>query len=274
MDDETRKVLSISAEAAINTVFEMEPMMSENDNDELTLEFQKDNAGVKGDVRDIVIRRDDIGWEIGLSIKHNHDAVKHSRLSYRLDFGKEWFDIPCSDIYWNSVSPIFDVLKNEKSNGKKWSELTEKDKTVYVPLLKAFMAEVNRAYSIDRNMPRKMVEYLIGIEDYYKIISYDKKRLTLIHTFNMHNTLNKPSKIKISAITVPLVELPTRLIALDFKPGSRNTLEMFLDNGWQLSFRIHNASTKVEPSLKFDVQFIGMPTSVLNLECRWNIDRI
>lgn len=58
-------------------------------------------------------------------------------------------------------------------------------------------------------------------------------------------------------------------MALEFKPGSTNTVEMFLDNGWQLSFRIHSASTKVEPSLKFDVQFIGMPTSVLNIECKW-----
>ena len=58
-------------------------------------------------------------------------------------------------------------------------------------------------------------------------------------------------------------------MALEFKPGSTNTVEMFLDNGWQLSFRIHSASTEVEPSLKFDVQFIGMPTSVLNIECKW-----
>ena len=35
------------------------------------------------------------------------------------------------------------------------------------------------------------------------------------------------------------------------------------------SFRIHNASTKVEPSLKFDIQFIKMPTSILNIECQW-----
>lgn len=34
-----------------------------------------------GDVRDIVIKRKDIEWEVGLSIKHNHDAVKHSRLA-------------------------------------------------------------------------------------------------------------------------------------------------------------------------------------------------
>lgn len=219
--------------------------------------------------RDIVIRREDIEWEIGLSIKHNHDAVKHSRLSHKLDFGKEWFDMPCSDAYWDAVQPIFDMLKNEKDNGSRWSEINDKDEVVYVPLLQAFMDEVNRAYKEDKNMPRKMIEYLIGIEDYYKVVSRDSKRLTMIHTFNMHDTLNKPSENKVSAITVPVVELPTRLVALEFKPGSTNTVEMFLDNGWQLSFRIHNASTKVEPSLKFDVQFIGMPTSVLNIECKW-----
>ena len=52
---------------------------------------EKDGQGVKGDVRDIVIKRKNIEWEIGLSIKHNHDAVKHSRLSHKLDFGNEWF---------------------------------------------------------------------------------------------------------------------------------------------------------------------------------------
>ena len=52
----------ISAESAIDTVREMEPKMSEGSSDELTLEFQKDGAGVKGYVRDIVIRREDIEW--------------------------------------------------------------------------------------------------------------------------------------------------------------------------------------------------------------------
>jgi len=103
-----------------------------------------------------------------------------------------------------------------------------------------------------------------------KVSTKSSKRLTMIHTFNMHDTLNKPAKNKVSAITVPIVKLPTRLVALEFKPGSDNTVEMYLDNGWQLSFRIHNASTKVEPSLKFDVQFVSMPMEVLNIECRWN----
>ena len=270
MDDEMQKLFITSANAAIDTVLELEPRMSEADNGELTLEFQKDGAGAKGDVRDIIIRRNNIEWEIGLSIKHNHDAVKHSRLSHKLDFGKEWFEIPCSEEYWNAVGPIFETLKDAKSNGVKWSDLDDKNEKVYIPLLQAFIDEVNRSYRKDKSMPRKMIEYLIGIEDYYKIVSKDSKRVTLIHTFNMHDTLNKPGKNTISAITVPVVELPTRLVALEFKPESENTVEMYLNNGWQLSFRIHNASTKVEPSLKFDVQFVGMPTSVLNIECRWN----
>ena len=141
---------------------------------------------------------------------------------------------------------------------------------MYIPLLQAFIDEINLANEKDNTMPRKMIEYLIGIEDYYKVVSRNGKRLTMIHTFNMHGSLNKPAKNKVSAITVPIVKLPTRLVALEFKANSDNTVEMYLDNGWQLSFRIHNASSKVEPSLKFDVQFISMPMEVLNIECKWN----
>lgn len=269
IDEEIQEIFMISADSAVNTILELEPKMIEDENDELVLEFQKDEAGTKGDVRDILVKRNDIQWEVGLSIKHNHEAIKHSRLSHKLDFGNEWFSIPCSEEYWDEVKPLFDRLKNEKSKGTKWSEIDDKDTEVYVPLLTAFMNEVNRAYGKDLDMPKKMVEYLIGIEDYYKVVSQDNKRLTMIHSFNMHDTLNKPSKIKVSAISVPVIELPTELVTVKFKKDSTNTVEMYLNNGWQLSFRIHNASTKVEPSLKFDVQFIGMPVSILNIECKW-----
>ncbi len=269
MDDDMKNILNVSAESAVETILELEPHMVEDDSEELLLEFQKDDKGTKGDVRDIVIKRSNIQWEVGLSIKHNHEAVKHSRLSHKLDFGNEWYEIPCSNEYWKNVTPIFDMLKAKKAKGSKWSDLADKDESVYVPILKAFMDEVQLAYSKDEKVPQKMVEYLIGIEDYYKVVSHDSKRLTMIHSFNMHNTLNKPSELKVSAITVPVVELPTELVTIKFKKNSTNTVEMYLDNGWQLSFRIHNASTKVEPSLKFDVQFIGMPVSILNIECKW-----
>lgn len=260
----------ISAESAIQALLELEPNLSERAGSELVLRFQKDGEGIKGDVRDIVIMRENTGWEIGLSIKHNHDAVKHSRLSHKLDFGKEWFDVPCSAEYWEAVTPVFDMLKTEKKKGTKWSEIRDKDQTVYVPLLQAFINEVNRAYRVEKAIPRRMIEYLIGMKDYYKIVSKDSKRLTVIHTFNMHGTLNTPCKAKGSAEPVPVVELPTRMKALEFKPGSKNTVEMYLNHGWQLSFRIHSAESNVKPSLKFDVQFINMPDSIQSTECKWN----
>lgn len=269
MSDTIKEIYIISASSIIETLFELEPMLEENDGQLLTLEFLKDEEGVKGDVRDIRIKRNNVEWEIGLSIKHNHLAIKHSRLSHILDFGNEWFGVPCSFKYWDDVKPVFNRLLKEKFKGTKWNELENKEKEVYIPLLNAFMDEIIRTNTFYSDIPKKMIEYLIGIKDYHKIISNDSKKVTFVQTFNMHNTLNKSSKTKKSKISVPLIELPTRIVALELKKESNTTVEMYLDKGWQLSFRIHNASSKVEPSLKFDVQFIGVPTSILTISCLW-----
>ena len=106
-------------ECAVEAVLAMEPKLSENSGDELILEFQKDEAGMKGDVRDIVAKRPKISWEVGFSIKHNHDAVKHSRLSYKLDFGEEWFQIPCQQsILECGGSHFHDVERGKEKSGK------------------------------------------------------------------------------------------------------------------------------------------------------------
>lgn len=270
IDANLQDVFKTSAKAAVKTLLELEPRMAEPDKQDLILEFQTDEAGVQGDVRDLVVKRDNIRWEIGLSIKHNHDAAKHSRLSHVLDFGKEWFNIPCSDKYWKKIKPVFDDLKIKKSKGVLWRDVPNKTANVYAPILEAFVEEVQRAYKKDKSMPKKMLEYIIGIHDYHKIVSYDKKKITTIETFNVHGTLNKPSKIRTSTIVVPSVKLPTELIAIRLKERSNTTVEMYLNNGWQLSLRIHSAKTKVEPSLKFDIKFVGMPPTVLTFECKWN----
>ena len=267
LNEERKKIYKISAEAAIETIFELEPRICEISDDEFILKFQKDEVGIKGDVRDIVISRKN--FEIGLSIKHNHDAVKHGRLSHKIDFGAEWFENPCSKNYWQKVTPIFDRLKILRERNLNWSEVADKSNSVYVPILQAFMDEIKNSYVKDKNIPRKIVEYLIGVKDYYKIISKDSKRITIIETFNLHGTLTKPSPKFISTITVPKIFLPTELVALKFKTGSKNTVEMYLNNGWQLNFRIHNASTKVEPSLKFDIKLVGMPAEILSIKCYW-----
>lgn len=269
IDKSIQSNLIISAESVIKTIFDLEPMITEKDSDTVELLIQPDIMGEVGDVRDIVAIRKNKEWEIGFSVKHNHFAVKHSRLAKTLDFGERWYDKKCSEQYWNDVKPIFNYLSEEKEKGTKWRDLPDKDLDVYVPLLNAFVDEIKRAYTEYSELPKRMVEYLLGAFDFYKIISIDNENLTQIQTFNMRGTLNKKSNKDEPKVKIPLVNLPTRLVNIEIKPGSANKVELYLDNGWQFSFRIHNASTVVEPSLKFDIQIEGMPTSIISINCFW-----
>lgn len=269
LSPEEKEVYELSATAGIKNILELEPIVFEDDDSEVELKIQIDTNGIAGDVRDVLIIRNEINWEIGISAKHNHDAVKHSRLSHVLDFGESWFSSPCTQDYWNDISPIFDDLKIRKSRNEMWRDLECKDDEVYVPILNAFIDEIKRKSEIDNEIVKEMVRYMIGRVDFYKLISMDKKRIAKVETVNIHGTLNNRSISDRTSIEIPIVELPTRLVEIDFKPNSKNTVEMYLDNGWQFSFRLHNASSKVEPSLKFDIKMVGRPVSILVFENIW-----
>lgn len=87
--DLLQKSLDAAARAAVRIIKRLEPQLwNPNGNEPLYLTIQPDSAGVKGDVRDVLCIRNQNGWEIGFSCKHNHHAVKHSRLSDRIDFWK------------------------------------------------------------------------------------------------------------------------------------------------------------------------------------------
>ncbi len=264
-----QNLYKISSYAAVAKIVALEPRMIEKGEDVLDLLIQADEKGESGDVRDILIIRNHIHWEIGLSLKHNHFAVKHSRLSDRLDFGNKWYGIPCSQNYWDDIRPIFSYLHACQKKHLKFRDLPDKDKNVYVPLLKAFIYEIQRQYSKHKNIPSKLVEYLLGEYDFYKIISIDKERMTQIQSYNLHGTLGMSSQIQKPTMIIPIASLPTRIVNLDFVPGKQNTVELYMDGGWQFSFRIHNAKTDVEPSLKFDIQLVGMPAAIITLNCFW-----
>lgn len=261
--------LESAASAAVDSIFDLEPLILEDGNDTLTLFIQPDTQGKEGDVRDILIVRRNIHWEIGLSLKHNHFAVKHSRLAKSLDFGARWYGVPCSDNYWRDIAPIFNYLDEAKSRRLAWRDLPDKENDVYIPLLNAFLDELKRSDDAYEGIPRQMVEYLLGEYDFYKVISLDAHRTTQILTFNLRGTLNQPSRMERPKTRIPVSNLPTRIVGMGFKPGSNNTVELYMDGGWQLSFRIHNASTLVETSLKFDIQIIGMPTTIIAINCIW-----
>lgn len=270
IEPDLKQTLTYSSLAATYSLFDLEPMIIENSDEPLTLKMQLDSEGEIGDVRDIILIRNDVSWEIGLSIKHNHFAVKHSRLSKGLDFGEKWFGIKCSEEYWRDIEPIFSYLDTQKEMHKMWRELPHKEDDVYKPLLNAFINEIKRSYKTHSEIPTKMVEYLLGEFDFYKVISIDNKKVTQIQGYNLRGTLNKASKKEFPKTIIPITKLPTRIVNIDFKPDSSNTVELYLDGGWQFSFRIHNASTYVETSLKFDIQIVGMPTSIISIECKWN----
>ncbi len=252
-----------SAKQGVLLLLDCEPLLSEvigSSQNEITLSLQKDKLGEIGDIRDILIYFD--RFCIGLSIKHNHDAVKHSRLSKDLDFGEKWLGVGVSQNYKDTIKPLFERLENAKKEGMLWRDFPNKEQEIYAPLLQAFKKEILRIDENKKNkVPQKMVEYLLGKYDFYKAILLEREQKTKLEAYHFHNTLNRSVKNKPKRI-IPLSKLPTRMICFDFKPKSFNTLELVLDEGWSFSLRIHNASSRVEPSLKFDIKLLSKPESV------------
>ncbi|AZB21656.1 HaeIII family restriction endonuclease [Kaistella haifensis] len=254
---------SLNASFAVNFLLDIEPRLSNhiNQDDILELEIVADKVGQSGDVRDVLAIRSSQQWEIGISAKNNHRAVKHSRLSNDINFGEKWIGISASTNYFATIQPIFDNLSELRTSSKatmKWQSLGDYHSSVYVPILNAFKDELIK---LDRENPgvvaSRLVEYLIGNQDFYKVIKGRNK--VEIQAYNLHGTLNLPfGSIKPKA-KVSKLKLPTRLIEVVFQENSKTTLLVTLNEGWQISFRIHNASSRVEPSLKFDINLVSSP---------------
>lgn len=208
--------------------------------------FLSDEKGIKGDVRDIVIHSD--GREIGISCKTNHDAFKHPRLSDTSDFIKKWGlnESGCSDEYWTTIKPLFQKLRSIKKSSNStelWANLDNVPTNYYWPVLDAFEKEVLKHNNAD--MCKRFVEYIVGNKDFYKVIS--KSNEVQIYAFNLSGTLKvQPTK------------LPTKIDLIKSENGSQYAKTIAFNHGWIFNFRIHNASSRVEPSLKFDVTAISL----------------
>src|SRR5690554_1314909 len=260
--EDEQDTFRITASAAINFLIDIEPRLSNgiSKEDILVLEIVSDQAGQTGDVRDVLIIRSLQKWEIGISAKNNHRAVKHSRLSLNIDFGEKWLGVPCSQNYFDEIKPIFDILGNLKASDKstKWTSIENMHQVVYIPILNAFRKELLR---LDKENPNivaeNLVQYLIGNEDFYKVIKGNKK--VEIQAYNLSGTLNLPFENVKPKARIPKLKLPSRLIEIVYQDNSTTTLLVSLNEGWQISFRIHNASSRVEPSLKFDINLVSAP---------------
>lgn len=271
-----------AAQAGVRLLLRYEPQIANScGNDPLYISLQSDKHGQVGDVRDVLCVRMQNQWEIGISCKHNHDAVKHSRLSQTIDFGKAWLNIPCSQTYFDEIRPIFDRLQTIKDDSKGralWSDIGDEDvkaNEVYKPILEAFKKELlrlNEAHPSD--VPKALIQYLIGRKDFYKFIAQEGQKSTKVQAFNMDGTLNKRAGSARAVSRVQPLRLPRSIFAVRFALDAQgkeklNTLEVVCDNGWSISMRIHSASSKVEASLKFDVRLEGHGTELENHTELW-----
>lgn len=267
-DEKEQSHYKLVASFTVNFLLDIEPRLSNgiNSNDILQLEIVSDKMGQTGDVRDVLAIRSLQKWEIGISAKNNHRAVKHSRLSNDIDFGYKWLNVPCSVEYFNEIKPIFDnlaILRTASKSTQKWDTLGDYHTSVYVPVLDAFQKEL---LSLDKENPGiiavRLIEYLIGHQDFYKVIKGNNK--VEIQAYNLHGTLNLPFENIKPKAKIQKLKLPNRLIEVVYQENSKTTLLVTLNEGWQISFRIHNASSRIEPSLKFDINLISAPHSLFS----------
>ena len=217
------------------------------------IRLSTDASGQKGDVRDVVIS--DHSKSVGISCKNNHRAFKHSRLSASIDFVKKWNLDPegASREYWSAVLPIFQNLRTIKnsSDGKAtWNGLDHKQENVYSPILSAFENEIKRLlaeYSGNElGITKNFIDYVVGKQDFFKFI-VTPENIEIIG-FNFHKTLHVLNS-----------KYPTRIHSIERDPAHPTTSILRFQEGHTFSFRIHNASSKIEPSLKFDIQALSLP---------------
>jgi len=239
----------------------------------LFLALQPDNLGKEGDVRDILLSCPQKSWEIGFSVKHNHTATKHCRLSPSIDFGKEWLGVPCSPAYFIAINQTFSILQQYAGTNTPWNTAwktsQEKNKHIYVPVLLAFKKELTEL--LKNNPPERikaLLDYLLGREDFYKVIFKDRVRKSYIDIigFNLNGKLNQPCILELGEIPpfleVPRLKYPTKLVSIELDPLHIGTLLVTFDLDWTFSFRLHNASKQIENSLKFDVSLKKAPTEL------------
>ena len=208
------------------------------------IRMQSDEKGKMGDVRDLVI--DCEGGQVGISAKHNHAALKHSRLSGSIDFGKEWGGHSVSDTYWATVRPVFEEMKLAKEQDLMFRDIENKVGVYYLPVLTAFENELKRlCEEHGRDFIGPMFRYVVGKQDYYKATCYPK--LSELMSMNINGTCLWGKKWKI----------PSQIDTIRRDDKKASTLIVSFEYGWRILFRLHSARSRVEPSLKFDINFEG-----------------
>lgn len=255
MNEKTKLSFIKAADIALEHILFQEYALIASSTDK-KIEFNTDSAGKHGDVRDVLLY---VGSKVlGISCKHNHQALKHSRLSGKCNFIKVWgIDANgCSVDYWSKVKPLFSKLTKLRKDSNRtmlWDDVADKANEYYWPVLDAWADEIKnlceQGSEKQAEVCKSIISYLVGKHDFYKVICEGQKRVS-IQGFNFNNTL-----------ATRKTKYPDSINAINSKNGGQYSKTVVFNHGYSINFRIHSASSKVESSLKFDVNAIGLPVN-------------
>lgn len=266
LDATVRENYDLAAATAVKLIFPLEPKL-ENGNDAIMLTLSSDAKGVDGDVRDLVCIRVSEDWEIGISCKHNHEALKHPRVTQSCDFGTDWVGHKCSDGFLEDMHTILEPL----DGSQKWRDIDNKMDGFYVPILQNYIKEITLLCQEHDDVPKKLLGYFFGTNDFYKVISQEKNRQTKVMGFNMNGTMNKAADKTKPIYSVKKLHMPTRLIEARLKDNCKTSIILTFDGGWEITMRLHNKDEVAKiTSLAWNVDLTGMPPDIYQQQRSWD----
>lgn len=205
-----------------------------------------DASGKKGDVTDFRIINDENS--LNISLKHNHNALKHQRPSgtiQHLGFKKN--TTPDREFRY-TYKKILNDFENYVNKNYATVTLYKNVSNIvpdmlYDPMCKLVLKFYER-YSNDPKIVDKLFRFLIGNTNYYKIIIKGKSV-----TIKKYYDLKNPTSMKV---------LQT----------DKSYLNVYFNNQISVRMRLHTASSRIaERSLKFDTQplVFDVPTEEFHL---------
>ncbi|CAM4470371.1 HaeIII family restriction endonuclease [Paenibacillus typhae] len=216
------------------------------------------------DVSDILFKKvnalGEIDKELGISLKSNHEAVKHQRISDRIDIGEKWLGVPSGKQFMKDVNKIFTDFRTYCSINRieRYDQLGDqlKDSLLYRPICTIVKKLLDDTFSspMGSSAVSHFMNYLIGSKDFYKAVASFKEKELKIISFNLRGGLGKGK----------ILRSPQRCLDIKIQSSSDkgfpNRVHIILDNGWEVNLRVHNASSRIESSLKWDSQLVGIPS--------------
>lgn len=207
----------------------------------------KDGDSKKGDVTDIRITYNK--QTLNLSIKHNHNAIKHQRpsaLPTQAGFDKKSQIASKYRIEYQTVLDTFNTLVKKQFPGiSLYNEIKFQDENfindhLYSPMCDIVNDFINKQFQVTN--ASSFFTFLVGSINFYKIVVYnDKVYIT-----------------KFSEIEMPINCKAEKL--------GKSYIILKFSNGWNLKMRLHTASSRIQSnSLKFDTQPIEIQVTQLVL---------